>query len=139
MKTKILRHAALLDLAFSLMVSYTVIAANAVEAEPRYIGIFVLGSTIDISSSGIITCVGDARAYNGYTITLVVELQRFDSSWKTIETWEKTASVYVSMKERYSVPKDNKDYRVVTTAVVVEDSSGEIVESPSKKSEVMTY
>lgn len=138
MKTKTLRHAILFLLSVCFIVSSTTMVSNAVEAEPRYTGIYSLESTIDISPSGMISCSGSVIGRSGYTIELTIELQRFDKSWETIETWTKTSSGIMSLEGTYFVPKNNKDYQVVTTAVV-KDSSGKIVESPSKESEVMTY
>ena len=138
MKTKTLRHVTLFALAFCFMVNSIAMVANAVEVEPRYTGIYSIKSTIDISPSGMINCSGSVIGRSGYTIELTVELQRFDRDWETIETWGKTSSGVVSLEGIYFVPKNNKDYQVVTTAIV-KDSSGKIVESPSKESEVMTY
>ena len=138
MKTKTLRYVTLFALAFYFMVSSTAMVANAVEVEPRYTGIYSIESTIDISPSGRINCSGSVIGRSGYTIELTVELQRFDSDWETIKTWEKTSSGVISLEGTYFVPKNNKDYQVVTTAIV-KDSSGKIVESPSLESEIQTY
>ena len=130
MKRSIRTAAALLLLLGTLTATLT--AAQAVE--PRFTGISMLTSTLNISTTGKASCSGTVTLKSGYTADLTVELQKDGS---TIKTWTDSGSGILSAGGDYYVPTGH-DYVVVTTATVYDKNSVE-VESPSATSPEKSY
>ncbi len=130
MKRSIRTAAALLLLLGALTANLA--AAQAVE--PRYTGISMLTSSLNISSSGGASCKGTVTLKSGYTANLTVELQKDGT---TIKTWTNSGNGTLTAGSTYYVPSGHT-YVVVTTATVY-DSNSNVVESPSMNSAERSY
>lgn len=130
MKRSIRTAAALLLLLGTLTANLATVQA----VEPRYTGVSILTSTLNVSSQGAARCNGKAVLKSGYTADLTVELQKDGS---TIKTWTSSGSGTVTAGGTYYVPSGHT-YVVVTTATVY-DSNSKVVESPSMDSAERSY
>lgn len=108
--------------------------AQATQIGPMYIGISQLASTLSISSSGGASCNGRVAVLNGYKADLTVELKQDGA---TIKTWTSSGSGTVSAGGTYYVASGHSYY--VTATAKVYNSSGTLVESPSKDSPSSSY
>lgn len=110
------------------------LTARAEGISPRFTGISIISSTLNISSAGGAKCNGTATTRSGYTVDLKVELKRDGS---TIKTWTSSGSGTVSAGGTYYVTSGHE--YVVTTTATVYNSSGKIVETPSQDSATKSY
>ncbi len=132
-KSKSVRSAVSLFLILgAFMASFAAVQAS--EIQPRYTGIAILSSGLNIKSGGAAVCDGFVDLWSGYTADLTVELKQ---DGKTIKTWTSSGNDVVSAGGTYYVASGHKYY--VTTTAVVYDKNGNEVESPSKNSGSWTY
>ena len=110
------------------------VTAQAAQIGPMYIGISQLASTLSISSSGGASCNGRVAVLNGYKADLTVELKQDGA---TIKTWTSSGSGTISAGGTYYVASGHSYY--VTSTAKVYNSSGTLVESPSKDSPSSSY
>lgn len=94
---------------------------------PLYIGLEDVTADLAISSNGYASCEGSASVRDNYTVTVVVELQQKNGTWKTIKTWTEQGGVDAFVKGSYRVAS-KYNYRVAATAKVY-NSRGGLVES----------
>lgn len=107
------------------------------EVSPRYIAIVALDSNLSISA-GKANCYGYTKTQGNYRGKVKVELQKLDSTWSTIKTWEKTStSSSATISETYSVTK-SFSYRLKTTHYSL-NNNGSIIESAVKYSSTVNY
>ncbi len=106
------------------------------QIEPQFVAINTIYSLLKIDeSSGIATCVGEARAKEMVPVEVMVQLQQLDNgTWNTLQTWFGTGTYYASAAGSYCVPK-GYTYRTKTIAFVY-DNDGNIVESGSGSHQV---
>jgi len=64
---------------------------------PCFIAIVSYTNNLTLNSGGRFTCEGETEVQNGYIAGVTVELQQYNSGWKTIKTWDSTdlTDVYV--------------------------------------------
>lgn len=70
---------------------------------PLYIGLEDVTADLAISSNGYASCEGSASVRDNYTVTVVVELQQKNGTWKTIKTWTEQGGVDAFVKGSYRV------------------------------------
>lgn len=116
------------------MLATCFVSVQASEISPRYTGIAMVSSTLNISSNGAAVCGGKTSVRSGYTVDLTVELKQDGSE---IKTWKSSGSGIVTAGGTYYVMSGHE--YVVTTTVEVYNSAGKLVESPSKDSPVSKY
>lgn len=114
----------------ALMTNFATVQA----VEPRYTGLTLISSTLNISTSGAASCSGKVKLRNGYTADLIVELKQ---DGETIKTWKSSGSGTVTAGGTYYV-KSGHDYIVTTTATVY-DSNDTVIETPSADSLESSY
>lgn len=90
-----------------------------------------------ISSNGYASCEGSASVRDNYTVTVVVELQQKNGTWKTIKTWTEQGGVDAFVKGSYRVAS-KYNYRVAATAKVY-NSRGGLVDSKTSYSGEVYY
>ena len=109
------------------------LAAQPPQAQPYYTGTYGVEANLDLSG-GFASCKGTAKLKSGYTGTLTVELKQ---DGVTIATWTKSGSrTFSDGGTRYVSPGHTY---TVTATVVVNDSEGNYVESPSVDSSSVSY
>lgn len=107
------------------------------EIMPQNIAIINNSRNLTISS-GTAYCYGYTQTQSGYSAKVKVELQRKDTTWITIKSWEKTSTgLSTSVDETYSV-SSGYSYRLKTTHYAL-NSSGSVVESTVKYSSTVSY
>lgn len=133
---KHLRRMFALGLVISFLISTTVTvsAAQNSTAEPRYVGIYGLGASLSISSSGLATCVGTVHNDGNYDVTLTMALQQDGT---TIKSWPVTTTVGVNSVQKSHYVASGHDYQVVVTAVV--KSGNILVNIYTEKSAIVSY
>ena len=104
---------------------------------PLYIGLEDVTADLAISSNGYASCEGSASVRDNYTVTVVVELQQKNGTWKTIKTWTEQGGVDAFVKGSYRVAS-KYNYRVSATAKVY-NSRGGLVESKTSYSGEVYY
>lgn len=107
------------------------------EKSPRYIAMTSLNNNLNISSKGKATCYGYTKTNINYNARVKVELQKYNSGWSTIKSWDDTDSVYVSISKDYYISK-GYSYRVKTTHYAL-NSSGSVIESVVLYSSTLSY
>ena len=103
----------------------------------QYVGLEDVTAELGISSNGYASCEGSASVRDNYTVTVVVELQQKNGTWKTIKTWTEKGDVDAFVKESYRVAS-KYNYRVAATAKVY-NSRGSLVESKTSYSNEIYY
>ena len=73
---------------------------------PLYIGLEDVTADLAISSNGYASCEGSASVRDNYTVTVVVELQQKNGTWKTIKTWTEQGGVDAFVKGSYWTRKN---------------------------------
>ena len=92
---------------------------------------------LELGSAGKLTCEGQTNVQSGYTAGLTMELQQYDAGWRTIKTWNGSASRSVALEETHSV-SSGYNYRLKLTHTAY-NSSGTLVETITKYSDVVYY
>ncbi len=127
-------------LTLSVAISLVALPAAAIDYSDmislQYVGLEDITADLDISSNGYADCSGSADVRSGYNVTVVMELQQKNGTWKPIKTWSKSGG-YVSLNESYRV-SSKYYYRVAVTAKVY-NSSGSLVESKTSYSGEVYY
>ncbi|MEA5038772.1 MAG: hypothetical protein VB086_02925 [Clostridiaceae bacterium] len=121
------------------------ISANSLSAElssaqitPMFTYIALLGVGLNINSNGLAACGGTAIIYNTlYTCSMTMKLQRYTSSWTTIQTWTFSGDDTLDVTEYYYVTS-GYDYRVVIT-VKVYNQNGTLLETQTATSATRSY
>jgi len=108
--------------------------AQATQVQPRYTGVAMITSSLNISATGGAVCDGSATVRSGYKANLTVELKRDGT---TIKTWTASGTGLIDAGGTYYVTSGHT--YVVTTTVTVYDSNGRFVESPSVDSRESDY
>ncbi|MDO4300607.1 MAG: hypothetical protein Q4D26_04345 [Clostridia bacterium] len=107
------------------------------EISPKYIAIITPYKNLSISD-GKATCYGYTKTQDNYKAKVKVELQKLNSTWTTIKSWEKTStSSSATIDKTYSVTK-GYSYRLKTTHYAL-NSSGSVVDSVVKYSSTVSY
>ena len=101
--------------------------------EPRFVGISRLVAGLDINSSGRASCTGASSSVSGYSVTVIVELQKDGT---TIKSWEESGTTVVISEDYYVT--QNHDYQVITTAKV-KTSGGLYLCSYTEASQIVHY
>ena len=109
-------------------------AAQAAEVMPIYIGIGSIATGLTISDDGKATCNGTVVLRSGYTADVTVELKQDGT---TIKTWTASGSMRVPAGGIYYVASGHL-YIVKTTADVY-DSEGNWVETQTGYSQAKHY
>lgn len=128
-------------LMLSVAVSLMALPAAAIDYSDmislQYIGLEDVTAELDISSNGYASCEGSASVKDNYTVTVVMELQQKNGTWRTIRTWTEKGGTDVIVDESYRV-SSKYSYRVAATAKVY-NSSGSLVESKTSYSGEVYY
>ncbi len=132
-------------LAATMMLCSNVIAGNISEpcnikepvASPNNVAISYCDGSLDITD-GVAECYGMVKTRIDYKAEETVELQQYNSGWKTIKSWTETSSnSSATVYESKSVTK-GYSYRVKTISRAI-DSSGDVVESITKYTSTHSY
>ncbi|CFX82300.1 Uncharacterized [Syntrophomonas zehnderi OL-4] len=107
---------------------------------PQFTYISLLNAGLSINSSGKVTSIGHASAYDrSHTTRLTVKLEKSTGNgWSTIKSWSasSTGQSVAGIEEAYYVVHDT--YRVCATAKVY-NAAGNLLESKSAYSDTATY
>ena len=130
----------------SLLFTVSVYTAAATEEEVLDVGLFYqytenLTATLIIDSAGNATCNGKITPKDSsYTCSIIVKLQRQSGgSWTSIATWSDSGRGYAGASAGGTKKvSSGYSYRVSVTTVV-KNSSGSVIETPSKNSVTRTY
>lgn len=88
-------------------------AGTGETVSPYFIAITSYDNVFDISS-GTATCYGYTSVRSGYIARVIVELQKLNGDWETIETWTQYGpSITAQVDEEYDLEKGT--YRLKTT------------------------
>lgn len=133
MKKRVTRS---ISISLALLCIITVLCAgtSAAEIEPRYTGIYGISANLNVNSGGRADCNGYVKTKSGYSVDLIVELQR---DGRTIKSWSESGSGTFSITESYYVTTGH-DYQVVVSANVY-NAQGTLLETPSAASIVVSY
>ena len=120
----------------SLSISSAGIRTND-NISPRYSTLTQFMTELEISGSGLSSCMGKAKTNLGYTCNATLELQQKNgSSWETIAEW--TSSGRTNEFDKSWYVKSGYSYRLKLTAEV-SNSSGTLIESPVTYSGIVAY
>lgn len=103
--------------------------------QPIYVGVSTVAANLKISSAGNATVTAQVCASPGYTVDLVVSLER--DSGVLIKSWSDSGSGTVGIEKTYYVSSGHDYY--VSASVSVYDRNGKLVDSIVKESAVVTY
>ena len=126
-----------LSVAVSLMIFPVAAVDYSDVVAPLYVGLEDVTADLTISSNGYASCEGSASVRDNYTVTVVMELQQKNGTWRTIRTWTEKGGTDVIVDESYRV-SSKYSYRVADTAKVY-NSSGRLVESKTSYSGEVYY
>lgn len=119
-----------------LIVGSLMVPANAT-ASVMYTYISGLEVGFGIAGSTA-SCYGAVDAPPQYDLSLRVTLMRKSGSiWVTVQYWTATGSFIVSLVRDYALSTSG-DYKVVVLGKVLDDN-GNVIESASKTSSIITY
>lgn len=133
---KYLRRMIALVSVICILLSATVsaVAAQPPAVEPMYTGISGLGASLNISSSGLASCVGSVYNDGDYDVTMTIALQQDGS---TIKSWPVTTTTGINSVQKSHYVASGHDYQVVVTAVV--KSGSIIVNIYTARSTIVSY
>lgn len=110
---------------------------NVTDAVPNNVAISYCDCSL-IMTDGTASCYGMTKAYNDYKAKVKIELQQYDSKWRTIDNWTKTSNTSsASLYESTPVSK-GYSYRVKTTHTAL-DTNGNVVETITNYSSTKKY
>ena len=106
----------------SICIAYTNEQSNKVSIDsitddiisPRYIVIMNTSYDFKKLSGNKLKCAGRTTVEPNNIAKVIVELQRYEKDWKTIETWTDTCEIYARVETEYYVEK-NYIYRLKIT------------------------
>lgn len=136
-----------LSLLVVLLVFVNVFAYAGVREEievvitPFYVYTDNLTANLTIDSSGNATCRGVVIPKDSsYSCSITVKLKRQSgSSWSTIATWTGSGQGYAGASAGGTKKVSSGYNNMVSVSTVVKNSSGSVIEQPSKNSGVKTY
>lgn len=95
--------------------------------------VVITEATNSLSRSGSsMNCYGKTTVPSGYTASVIVELQKYNGGWATINRWSATGGINASVSKSYGVESGYK-YRVKSTHRAY-DSNGKTIETIVKYS-----
>lgn len=130
---------------FSIMLVAAMLTAMATTAravsplqsniQPRYVGVSTASANLTISSAGKATVSSRVCASPGYTVNVVVSLER--DSGTPVKSWSNSGSDNVIVDEIYYVSHGHNYY--VSASIDVFDKNGNFVDSFTTKSSTVSY
>lgn len=108
---------------------------------PFYVYTDKLTATLTIDSDGDATCRGIITPKNpSYSCSITVQLKRKSgSTWTTIATWSDSGQGYDGASAGGTKRVSSGYSYMVSVSTVVKNSSGIVIESPSKNSSIKTF
>lgn len=108
-----------------------------VEVSPYNIAVTNTYYDFNIDDSGNASCYGRVSVRTGYTVKLIMQLQKKGSMWVTVQSWNDTGTGFVVLDKEHVVDGGNK-YRLMLIYNAY-DANGNVVESLYDLSNVVEY
>ncbi len=107
--------------------------------QPRWTGASDITADLAMNPGGRAHCCGKVVLRSGYTGDMTMTLQRSTDqrTWSEVTSWSTSGSGTLELEKDYYVPSGY--YYRVEVKVDVKNSSGKLIESPSKASSVSAY
>ena len=130
---------------FSIMLVAAMLTAMATTAramsplqsdiQPRYVGVSTASANLTISSSGKATVSSRVCTSPGYTVNVVVSLER--DSGASVKSWSNSGGGNVIVDDIYYVSHGHDYY--VSASIDVFDRNGKLVDSFTTESSTVEY
>ena len=113
-------------------------ATDGGSIQPWYIGVSSMMPNVEISTSGRAKCSDTVRVKNGYTASVTWKFQILSGTqWVTKATWTASGGGTLYLDKGYNVTQGSQCR--LYTSVVVYNSNGTVVETPTRTSNTASY